>query len=165
MTGIEILIEAFLYILPAYIANCSAVIFGGGKPLDNNKKYKGKRILGDGKTIKGTVFGITCGFLTGLVITLATRNTIFLGLGLLVSIGAISGDIIASFFKRRIGVNRGGPVPLLDQLDFVFGALILGSILKIPSLWAFLAIIIFTPSIHLTTNLIAYYIGLKKDPW
>ncbi|MFW5902556.1 MAG: CDP-archaeol synthase, partial [archaeon] len=70
---IELLVEALLYIFPAYVANSSAVVLGGGKPLDNGKKYKGKRILGDGKTIRGTVFGIVCGFLVGLIIYLMTK--------------------------------------------------------------------------------------------
>ena len=39
--------------------------------------------------------------------------------------GALIGDIIESFFKRRIGKNRGEDWIIFDQLDFIIGALIL----------------------------------------
>ncbi len=162
---IEILIEAFLYIFPAYVANSSAVVFGGGRPIDGGRKYNGKRILGDGKTVRGTFSGILLGFIIGIMIFLVTGNNLFVWLGLFTSVGALSGDIVASFFKRRLGVNRGGLVPLLDQLDFVFGAIVLGSILKLPSLKALVLILVFTPIIHLLTNFIGYSLGLKKEPW
>jgi len=161
----ELILEALLYILPAYIANSSAVVFGGGFPLDMGKSFRGKRILGDGKTVKGTFFGIVCGSLTGFLVSLAINNSLFLFLGLLVSTGAILGDIFASLLKRRSGVDRGGPVPVLDQLDFVIGAVLLGSVLRVPSLEALTLILIVTPFIHLFTNVVGYFSGLKDKPW
>jgi len=63
----EIILQALWLILPAYIANASAVLVGGGTPIDFGKNWKdGKRILGDGKTwrglISGAFIGITSGF-------------------------------------------------------------------------------------------------------
>ena len=37
-------------------------------------------------------------------------------------VGALSGDIVKSFFKRRLGFDRGAMLPIADQLDFVAGA-------------------------------------------
>ena len=64
---LEILIQALWIIFPAYVANGSAVLVGGGTTVDFGKNWKdGKRILGDGKTWRGlfvgTFVGMTCGF-------------------------------------------------------------------------------------------------------
>ena len=58
---------AMWLMVPAYIANPMAVVFGGGKPLDMGMKWlDGQRILGDGKTIKGLVGGTACGIVAGI---------------------------------------------------------------------------------------------------
>ena len=43
--------------------------------------------------------------------------------------GALFGDIIESFFKRRIGKNRGENWIPFDQLDFIVGVLIFSFIM------------------------------------
>ncbi|MDK2383642.1 MAG: CDP-archaeol synthase, partial [Candidatus Korarchaeota archaeon] len=61
-----LILKSLWYILPAYMANMSPVIFGGGRPLDMGKKFlDGRRILGDHKTIKGFASGILIGTLVG----------------------------------------------------------------------------------------------------
>ena len=45
--------------------------------------------------------------------------TVFIGF--MIATGAVSGDIIKSFFKRRVGFKRGAAVPFVDQLDFILG--------------------------------------------
>ena len=51
---LEIILQALWLILPAYVANASAVLVGGGTPVDFGKNWRdGKRILGDGKTWRG----------------------------------------------------------------------------------------------------------------
>jgi CDP-2,3-bis-(O-geranylgeranyl)-sn-glycerol synthase len=86
-------------------------------------------------------------------------------------VGAMLGDILASFLKRRSGRERGAAFPGLDQLDFVVTALALVW-LAAPA-WSaetfstgVLAIIlVVTPVLHLATNAIAYVLGLKNEPW
>jgi len=139
----EIIIQALWLILPAYIANASAVLVGGGTPIDFGKKWKdGKRILGDGKTWRGlyvgAFLGMTAGFgLSVVAIYAADSDFAFLGLNdftgfpVMISIifslcfGALLGDITESFFKRRIGKKRGEDWIIFDQLDFIIGALVL----------------------------------------
>ena len=145
----EIILQALWLILPAYVANASAVIVGGGKPIDFGKNWKdGKRILGDGKTwrglLSGTFMGMTSGF--GLVVAAFYINSSeysfiglndFLGFPLMLPIifslcfGALLGDIAESFFKRRIGKKRGENWILFDQLDFIVGALFLSLVVSI----------------------------------
>jgi len=139
----EIIIQALWLILPAYIANGSAVLVGGGTPIDFGKKWKdGKRILGDGKTWRGlyvgAFLGVTAGFgLSVVAIYAADSDFAFLGLNdfavfpvmipIIFSLcfGALLGDITESFFKRRIGKKRGEDWIIFDQLDFIIGALVL----------------------------------------
>ena len=50
-------------------------------------------------------------------------------IGFLLGFGALLGDALGSFLKRRLGIGRGKPAPILDQLDFIIVALILVLIL------------------------------------
>lgn len=168
--------------LPAYLANPAASIVihltGQGKPVDFGKTMNGVRILGDGKTFKGLFSGIIFGILVALLQNYI--NTIFLDKSLpyfnfiavlTLPIGALFGDLIASFFKRRLKFERGQSFPLLDQLDFVFGALILTYFLN--SVWfsnnfsfkIILTTIILTPIFHFLTNLAGYKLNISPKPW
>ena len=144
-----IILQAFWIIIPAYIANASAVLVGGGTPIDFGKNWRdGKRILGDGKTwrglISGTFIGMTAGF--GLVVAASYISsseyhylelTNFEGFPVMIPIifsicfGALLGDIIESFFKRRIGRNRGDDWIPFDQIDFILGVLFFSFITSI----------------------------------
>jgi CDP-2,3-bis-(O-geranylgeranyl)-sn-glycerol synthase len=83
--------------------------------------------------------------------------------------GAMLGDIAGSFIKRRRGIERGGSLPLLDQLGFLVVALLFASLsADFKTLFTIPVIIagfIITPVLHLTTNYIAYKLGLKEVPW
>jgi CDP-2,3-bis-(O-geranylgeranyl)-sn-glycerol synthase len=168
-----LIIISFLYILPAYIANSSAALFGGGAPIDFKKKWHGRRILGDGKTWRGLAlglfFGTVAGYMEGyfLVNTAYTLGNIYFYamFGFLLSLGGLGGDIVASFAKRRIGIKRGASVPLLDQLDFIVGAMLIGSIIFIPTVEMVVFLLIVTPVIHLTLNFIGYKLRCKPVPW
>ena len=53
-----IILQALWIIIPAYVSNASAVLVGGGTPIDFGKNWSdGKRILGDGKTWRGLLSG------------------------------------------------------------------------------------------------------------
>jgi CDP-2,3-bis-(O-geranylgeranyl)-sn-glycerol synthase len=183
----EFVIQAFWLILPAYIANASALLLGGGLPIDFGKKWNdGNRILGDGKTWRGlfigTFIGMTAGFGFSVVskyafnIDFPIRINDFTGFPLMIPIlfslcfGALIGDIIESFFKRRIGKNRGENWIPFDQIDFILGVLFFSFImsgflhfLKLTeenwflenfSLYHIIILLIFTPFIHLFSNYI-----------
>ena len=152
-------VDAFLYILPAYVTIVAAAIFGGGKPIDLGKTFfDGRRVLGDGKTFRGFFAGLAAGLCCGA----ALGNTT---LGLFLSLGALVGDIIAAFFKRRIGLERGAPAPGLDQLDFLAGALLLGCFVQPPTIDTVFITVVITPLLHLTVNLLGHLLGLKAVPW
>ena len=62
------------------------------------------------------------------------------------ALGAMTGDAIGAFIKRRLNMKPGQAAPILDQWDFVFGALAFALIfsLTIPSLEVITAILILT---------------------
>lgn len=171
------LVAALWGILPAYVANSSAVLWGGGTPIDLGSRFPdGRRVLGDGKTFRGFVGAL----LTGGAMALLILNPLSPALGLPrftvaaaagLSGGALLGDVGASFLKRRIGLNRGGMAPGLDQLDFLAGALVATYLadpawfaaVYDPASIAFVAVV--TPLVHVSVNLFAYKVGLKEEPW
>lgn len=178
-------LAAVYFMLPAYVANLSGLAFGGGTPVDGGKDYKdGRRLIGNGVTWKGlqngtilgTLVGVVLGMigtffgdlsvLTGGIIDLHVYGSVIGGLilGFLMAFGALLGDLVGSFIKRRIGLQSGEPAPLMDQLDFVVGALVL-SLLVVQISWKFFLIIaVLTLVLHLGSNCIAYLIGIK-DVW
>ncbi|MBC7080896.1 MAG: CDP-2,3-bis-(O-geranylgeranyl)-sn-glycerol synthase [Thermoplasmatales archaeon] len=172
---IEIIAEAIWLIMPAYVANSSAVLIGGGLPIDFGKKLHGRPILGKGKTWRGLLGGIACGLICGIILNkiwnLFGHGFSSVAIILSLSFGALLGDIAKSFFKRRLGIERGRPLPVLDQIDFLIGAFLITFIvdkewfLNHFTLYHILFLLFLTPALHLVTNIIAYLLGLKKVPW
>lgn len=184
---IGLILLSIWLMLPAYIPNNAAALFGGGTPIDMGKKFRdGKRVLGDGKTYRGLILGSLCGVAVGaLEIVLApyiaphlaayVEPDLFMRASLValitMPVGALLGDIVKSFFKRRMGFDRGAMLPIADQLDFVAGAWALT--LLFDWSWFFsnftlavvLTVIIITPVLHLATNIIGFKIGKKDVPW
>ena len=61
-------ITILYFILPAYVSNGSALVFGGGLPLDFKKTDKnGNRWIGNGVTWKGLIGGTIMGTLMGAI--------------------------------------------------------------------------------------------------
>lgn len=161
-----------LLAIPMYVANSFAMVARGRKPIDGGGKWNdGRQILGRGKTIEGAVSGIVAGWLVALVpyfiytqqIDLILSN--YFVLAFLLAFGAVAGDIVASFFKRRIGVEPGHQVLFLDQLDFIAGGFLLGLIVYVPDIYEVLALVIVTMISHKIGNYIAYHTKIKKVPW
>jgi CDP-2,3-bis-(O-geranylgeranyl)-sn-glycerol synthase len=164
---------------PAYVPNNVAVVAGGGRPVDGGRTLgDGSRVLGDGKTWRGTVVGTAAGIAVALLLN-AGRDAVGaaalpafpLSAAVGLAFGAMFGDILASFLKRRTGRERGAVFPGLDQLDFVVGSLVLAS--AAATGWFFetftpgvlAAVFVVTPVLHLSTNGVAYAFGLKDEPW
>jgi CDP-2,3-bis-(O-geranylgeranyl)-sn-glycerol synthase len=84
---------------------------------------------------------------------------------LLSSLGALSGDLAGAFLKRRLDIAPGGLLPVVDQIDFVVGALVFSLPLAMVYWELAVAVLIITPPIHLFTNYMAYKLKLKSNPW
>lgn len=175
MSALNEIISALYYIFPAYCANASPVIFGGGKPIDCGRKFiDGKPIFGSHKTYRGFISGLVIGTFVGWVQEIINPMAstyglpeINLFLGFALSLGALIGDLVGSFIKRRINLKPGEPLPIVDQIDFVLFALLFALAIAPYSLspTRALLIIILTGPIHLLVNFIAYLLHLKDNPW
>jgi CDP-2,3-bis-(O-geranylgeranyl)-sn-glycerol synthase len=158
------LFSAIWFILPAYVANASPLLLGGGPPLDGSRNFlDGRRVLGDGVTIRGTLGGVVVGAAIG-ALQGAMGGELGPGvlLGLAMGTGAMLGDSLGSFVKRRLGIGRGRPAPGLDQVGFVLVALAFAALVVRINMATVLILVILTPTIHLVTNAIAYQLGVKK---
>jgi CDP-2,3-bis-(O-geranylgeranyl)-sn-glycerol synthase len=164
--------------LPAYVPNSAAAVLGGGRPIDRGRNWRdGRRLLGDGKTWRGLAGGILAGIAVGAIgiwvqalagwqipshipVTVCTFAA-----------GALLGDLVKSFAKRRLGKAPGDPWPVADQYDLVAGALLLTALLA-PS-WLLstitppilLWILVATPVLHRVTNIAGHRLGVKRVPW
>jgi len=182
----KIALEAVWLILPAYIANSSAVILGGGTPIDFGKNWKGKRIFGSSKTWRGFFGGILAGTTAGIVMNALIPGTFGNGISsflIIISLpmGALSGDLAESFVKRRLDKKSGEKWIIADQIDFLLGAFALSFLFSIAlehagmadgnwflqsfSVWHILFLLILTPALHYITNIAGYLAGLKEVPW
>jgi CDP-2,3-bis-(O-geranylgeranyl)-sn-glycerol synthase len=86
-------------------------------------------------------------------------------LGLSFGVGAMTGDSVKSYFKRRRGVPPGAPWIPFDQLDFVLGALLFVAPFARPGWFGFLAILLMTLLGDIAVNRLAYRLGIKATPW
>ncbi|MCW4049830.1 MAG: CDP-2,3-bis-(O-geranylgeranyl)-sn-glycerol synthase [Candidatus Bathyarchaeota archaeon] len=153
------MISALYTYLPAYFANASPVVLGGGPPLDGGSRWSdGRPLLGDHKTIKGTFYGI----LVGIIVGVLQGNIVG---GSMQAVGAIAGDIIVSFLKRRIDLVPGESFPVGDQLDFIVFAVILSYPFQNTSWGQIVTILLITLPIHYAVNYIAWLTKLKEHPW
>lgn len=178
---LDLILKTVWLLLPTYTPNNFAVVVGGGKPIDFGKRFiDGKRVLGDGKTWRGFVGGVAGGILTaniqygieksfGIKLLSLLPFLEFLTLSILLSSGAMIGDCVGSFIKRRMGYERGTRFLVVDQLTFLIVALILSSFYqpfwKLYSPEIITVGIIITPLLHLGINYIAFKLKLKEVPW
>jgi CDP-2,3-bis-(O-geranylgeranyl)-sn-glycerol synthase len=160
----SILIYPILYILPAYVANGSPVIFGGGRPLDMGLKIGGTRLFGDNKTVRGTLAALASGIIVGVV-----EYPFFaymLPISVLLAVGTVFGDLLGSFIKRRINMKPGAPLPVMDQYGFfVFALLFAYPLGHLPGLYGIVFLVVLTGALHVITNRAAHVLKLKSVPW
>ena len=172
------------FFLPAAVANSTAVVAAKlpllkemNYPMDFHRKFRGERILGSHKTIRGLISGIV----TACLVVYLQKNVFVeisnnfaemnyenintLLLGVLMGTGALLGDAVKSFFKRRRDIKPGGMWFPFDQIDYIFGSSIF-TYLYIQLDWHYYLIyFIVGLAAHLVTNLTAYLLGIKEVPY
>ncbi|HPR41275.1 MAG TPA: CDP-2,3-bis-(O-geranylgeranyl)-sn-glycerol synthase [Candidatus Methanofastidiosa archaeon] len=172
------LATALWFILPAYVANGGACLIHDKRPVDGGKvAWDGHRLIGDGVTWGGLLSGTTMAIVFSIIQFYFSKT--FLDyypiadasvydaamLGALLGFGALFGDMTESFFKRRMGIERGRPLIMLDQWDFLIGALLFASLIYVPPNSDILILFILTPILHFGTNFLSNKVGLKEVPW
>lgn len=178
-TGIALFLKSLWFLLPAGFANtippiAARLLPKWNYPLDFNKTFRGKRVFGDHKTMRGIFFGVIGSIiLTYLlayfynlefykfgVFNFAENPLLF---GLMQGLGALGGDAIKSFFKRQMDIPSGKSWLFFDQADWILGVLILFGILKeIP--FNFIVVSLITGmSLHLIFRFLGFLLGIVKE--
>jgi CDP-2,3-bis-(O-geranylgeranyl)-sn-glycerol synthase len=141
-------------------------LLGGGTPIDRGREFlDGRPLLGTNKTVKGFTYGFLLGSVAALAEAVLFRNYLLVFVGMIASLGALLGDLFGAFLKRRMDIPPGHPLPVIDQLDFILGALLLTLPVLNVTLGAALILVMATIPIHLFSNALAYMLRLKKRLW
>jgi len=177
---LNLILQCFYFMLPAYFANMAPVIVKKINflkiPIDFDKKINNKLIFGKNKTFRGLVFGVLFAIAISYFQFILYNNDIFVDLalfgysnwlmiGFLLGFGAIIGDLIESFVKRRLSYKPGKPFVPWDQIDFVLGALIFVFPIVNLSINKIIIIIILSFVLHIIVNHIAFYMKVRKEKW
>jgi len=161
------LVLAFYLFLPAGIANAVPPILtrflGPGRPIDGGRQWRGRPIFGAHKTWQGLIGGTAAGCITFFVQRTVDHLDLPLLIGVLMPLGALCGDLVKSFLKRRMAIEPGRSWFPLDQLDYVLGALVATAPLMLLP-WRIVAstvIVYFT--LHLLVSAIGFALGVKES--
>ena len=183
---IEYILFALWFFLPAGLANAAPVFASRipllkefETPIDFGLSHNNKRLLGDNKTWRGIFFGI---FIAVIVLYLQKLlytdsswlqetlpptidyNTVTLWLGILLGSGALFGDAVESFLKRKLNIPPGESWLPFDQIDYIIGGLLASWFIVGISVWQVIAIFIIWFGLHIVSSYGAYLFGLKERP-
>lgn len=160
LAGMRDILVAVYLLLPAGIANSvppiATRLLGPGRPIH-------VKLFGAHKTWQGLLFGTVAGVITFYIQRAFDAIHLPLLFGIAISAGALIGDLVKSFVKRRLHVPPGKPWFPFDQCDYVLGALIAAA----PFIHLTLAIVIGTIAVYVLLHLIVsaggYLIGVKDS--
>ncbi len=184
----KLLISSFYFFLPAYFTNMTPPLAKKlgllnflDKPIDFGKIFvDGKPLLGSHKTWRGAV----CGVIAGLIVIFFQswlfrfpafadislfnyRQVNIPALGLLLSGGAVAGDVLFALVKRRLNLKPGAPFIPFDQTNYVIGSsfiLTLFPIVNIPmTVW--ITLLLLTFFLHIAVNRLGYILNLHQAKW
>ena len=152
--------------LPAFVANATPVFVGKIPFLAPLRRPIWEARLGTNKTWAGLLAGVLMGILVGVLqVTLTSwpyHPVLWIAWSALISFGALLGDAVKSYCKRRIGIPPGGAWPVVDGIDYVVGALLVGLPLFVPAWQVALALLVAGPVLSLLANVFSYSVGWKK---
>lgn len=175
-----LLLKIIWFFLPAAIANMFASLSQKinflNIPIDFNKKLGNQRIFGKNKTYRGFLFGIISAIIflyiqkilypyTNSFCLIDYSKLNILLLGFLFGFGALFGDLVKSFFKRRLNINPSKPLILFDQIDWILMANIFVSFyIKLEWKIIIISILLYT-IMHPLVNIIAYHLKLRNTKY
>lgn len=176
------LLSCIYFFLPAYFTNMAPVLASRinvlAAPVDLGKTIKGRPVLGSHKTWRGVIFGLMAGIIIAYLQLWLFQFSLIKGIsffdysqinillfGLLISGGAIFGDLFFSFLKRSLKMKPGQRWLVFDQTDYVLGAfLFLSPFLKLGVL-IWLVIFILTFFLHIVFNRLGFWLKLHNSKW
>jgi CDP-2,3-bis-(O-geranylgeranyl)-sn-glycerol synthase len=175
---------AIWFFLPAGLANVSPLyadkiplLRNLSYPLDFNKTISGKVVFGKNKTWRGAILAVVVGIvITSLQhflfphsswirsisgpIDYQTINYILLGA--LLGGGAILGDAVESFAKRRLVIRPGSTWFPYDQIDYIVGGMVLSLFAVKLNFFRYVLVLIVWFFIHILASYLSLLTGIKK---
>lgn len=179
---LELILGSLWFFLPAGVANMTPVIlaklFGrSSSPIDGGRSWRGTRILGDHKTWRGLISGTIAGGVFFLLqvwvhwggffssFSVVEYGSVSLFTGFAIGFGALFGDMVKSFCKRRLNIASGHSWVPFDQIDYVVGGLLMAWLFVSLSWQAMVVIVIAYPLLHIVVNHLSFYLGLRSERW
>lgn len=186
----KITVEAIIFfwkcaymMLPVGLSNMAPIFFRNVNFLnyrvDFGKSWRGQPLFGSHKTFRGFFVGtllsilfvglqkmlyLNYGYFRSISFIDYSQHS-FVLIGFLMGFGALFGDLVESFVKRRFRIKSGRRWFPWDQLDFIIGGLVFLSFVYIPSWQALALIILAGPILHIIFNHAGYYMGINKERW
>ena len=178
------LLFAIWFFLPAGLANASALyavkipyLNKLSYPLDFNKTIQGKVIFGKNKTWRGAILAV----IVGIVITslqhfiyphsgwiksisgpVDYKTVHYILLGALLGGGAILGDAVESFAKRRLVIRPGSIWFPYDQIDYIVGGCLLSLFTIRLNFFRYVLILIVWFLIHVISSYLSLLTGIRN---
>ncbi|MCB1919007.1 MAG: CDP-archaeol synthase [Candidatus Competibacteraceae bacterium] len=140
----------------------AARLFGdwGGRPLDGSWILAdGHRLLGDAKTWRGVLAAILA---TGLSAALLNWPV---GVGIVIGLAAMLGDVLSSFIKRRSGLNSSSQAVGLDQIPEALLPLLAVAETFALDGCTIMVIIAGFVVLELSLSPLFYWLGIRKRPY
>jgi len=174
------LLQIFIIFTPAFVANAVPVVAKNIPYIRQFSRPIQTEWFGKNKTVRGLITGVLGGMFTGLVLFglrgvfvsvlpvysdyfnlySSWSGAIFFGIWL--GFGALIGDMVKSFFKRRIGIKPGAMFQPWDGIDYMLGAIIFMFPWYNGGLIEYIFLLIIWPLLSLLMNSCAYRIGWKE---
>jgi CDP-2,3-bis-(O-geranylgeranyl)-sn-glycerol synthase len=154
--------------LPVYLANMAPPFakywHGWNRPIS-------RRWLGDHKTVIGFALGVAVAVAVTFVQSRIDWNAgpanydHWLPLGFACGCGALGGDALKSFIKRRLRIAPGQAWIPADQLDFVFGGIAGLSFFVTLNLTDILVILVASFVGDIAVNHLSFRLGIGDTKW
>ena len=163
----------------AWFASPASALFM--QPVDGGLTLRGRRLLGDNKTLRGFVVMVPAAAAAFAVLAMLAGDPETLGLwplsvpayllaGAVAGFGFMAGELPNSFLKRQLGIRPGEAARTraaaafhftVDRLDSGVGML-LALALVVPVSWSTVATVLTVgPFIHWTFSLLMFRLGVK----
>jgi CDP-2,3-bis-(O-geranylgeranyl)-sn-glycerol synthase len=177
---------ALWFFLPAGMANMIPipvskipVLRNWEAPIDFGATFRGKRVFGPHKTWRGLIAGIIAATVTLWLQQMATGQYGWFGheaslagysslptlwLGVVFAIGALGGDAVKSFYKRRRNIAPGQVWFPYDLIDHIVGAALLTAPFVLFSWWIYLVVFVVWLLANMLVSYAGYIVGIKERP-
>lgn len=174
------ILQSLYFFLPGMLANGTPPIVAKIPGLKNwnTPVDLGKGFLGSHKTIRGIIFGLLVALLVGWGQFSLFGNpwgrsiSVFeysnlgssLFLSLILGFGALGGDLVKSFLKRKKGIAPGEVWFWPDKMDYGVGAILASSLYFFPGVKMIVIFLIVAPLLSIISTIIGKLLGVR-DVW